>query len=70
MIAKVDPVPAMVAAEDALIRELLASLPEMTAIELRELVRREGIPITYLTQRRRDELRGMVEKQLRAALAS
>lgn len=70
MIARVDPVPAMVAAEDALIRELLASLPEMTAIELRELVRREGLPITYLTQRRRDELRGMVEKQLRAALAS
>lgn len=46
--------------------KLIAKLPEMTAVQLRDLVKREKLPITYLAQRAKPALVEMIEAELRA----
>lgn len=44
----------------------IEKLPEMKATELRDLVRKEKLPITYLAQRDKPSLVTMIEAELRA----
>lgn len=46
--------------------KVIAKLPEMTAVELRALVRKEELPITYLAQREKSALVTLIEAELRA----
>lgn len=52
------------------ITEAIGRLSEMTAVELREFSRREGITITHLGQRKKADLAAILESALRDRLAA